>query len=210
MIDIFTFSREIFMNTFIPLERTFFDRDTVIVAQELLGKLIVRVIDENILVGSIVETEAYTVDDPACHAFRGVTTSNRALFGEAGHAYIYFIYGNHYCFNAVSYDSSSQKAGGVLIRAIEPLMGIPVMQQYRITNNVKNLTNGPGKLAQALHVTKQHYAIDLTRPGALYIAHPINPIQQVIYATTRIGITKGAEKLWRFYTVGNPFVSRLS
>ena len=190
-----------------PLKREFFNRDTIVVAQELLGKTMVRVINNKIITGIIVETEAYILDDAACHAFRGQTTANSALFGPAGYAYIYFIYGVYYCVNVVSY-SKKQGAGGILIRALEPTQGIDVMQVYRPADKIKNLTNGPGKLTQALAITKELYGHDITKKGDLFITQGVTVPEDLIYHTTRIGLSKAQETPWRFYIRNNPFVSK--
>lgn len=189
------------------LKRSFYQRNTIQIAQELLGKLLVRQIGKNTLAGIIVETEAYIRSDPACHAFRGKTESNQALFGPVGHTYIYFIYGNHFCVNVVAH-SKEQCAGGVLIRALEPVQGIELMQQHRKANTLKNLTNGPGKLAQALQITKELYGQDLTKQGPLYLSEGISISEKKICYTPRIGISKAQENLWRFYICDNDFVSR--
>lgn len=193
-------------NSLSPLDRTFYHHDTIQTAQDLLGKLVVRVLNNHILTGIIVETEAYIFDDPACHAYRGKTKSNAALFGPVGHAYIYFIYGNHYCLNVVSH-TKVQQAGGVLIRALQPVQGIEYMHMNRSTS-LKNLTNGPGKLTQALGITKKLYGHDLTENGPLYISEGIIVKPREIQASTRIGISQAQEKPWRFYIIDNPFVSR--
>lgn len=191
------------------LSRNFYERDTPLVAQELLGKKIIREISSgSYLEGIIVETEAYVAQDEACHAFKGKTNANRALFETVGHAYIYFIYGNHYCLNFVA-RSKSSCAGGVLIRALEPQSGIDSMQQYRNVDSLKNLTNGPGKLAQALHITKSLYGLDVTQRGPLYVTEGIKVASDLICATQRIGISKAKEKKWRFYICNNEFVSKI-
>lgn len=189
-----------------PITRAFYQRDTVIVARELLGKCIARRVGTTLMIAKIVETEAYRAhDDPACHGFKGITPRTQALFGPAGHAYIYFIYGNHFCFNATAHEDGY--AGGVLIRAVEPMCGIEIMQHNRPNIHGKQLTNGPGKLAQALQITKQFYGIDLTQAGSLYITHGETTPNSEIIASSRIGITKGAEHDWRFYIKNNPYVS---
>jgi DNA-3-methyladenine glycosylase len=187
------------------LSRSFFLRNTVDVAHDLLGKIVVREYRGQMLTGRIVETEAYTCLDEACHGFRGPTPRTQALFGPVGHAYIYFIYGMHYALNVVARDKHTA-AGGVLIRALEPLQGIEYMQKLRKLNKIKNLTNGPGKLAQALHITKTLYGTDLTHKGELYFMDDgFKP--EKIKATKRIGISKGQESLWRFIIPGNHFLS---
>ena len=168
-------------------------------AYDLIGKLIVRSVDNHCLIGRINETEAYSADDEACHAFRGKTQRNASLFGPVGHAYVYFIYGNHFCLNAVAYEPVVHKAGGVLIRSIIPLRGIDIMQKNRSSTLLKNLTNGPGKLAQALVINKQQDGIDLTVQEQLYIADD-NEFKDYenIRATPRIGLSKNKEVAWRF------------
>lgn len=192
-----------------PLPRTFFSRKTDQVARELLGKYIVRKIDHRVLIGKIVETEAYTGDDPASHAFIGKTPRTRALFETPGHAYIYFIYGNHYCLNIVAH--SKEHAGGVLIRALEPISGIEYMKKCRHVTDERQLTNGPGKLTQALHITKNLYGQDMTKKEDLFVGEII-PKEKTefvsIVATPRIGISKARDILWRFIIEGNPWLSR--
>lgn len=189
------------------LSRQFYQRDTTTVAHDLVGKQIVRMVDSIIMSGIIVETEAYLDDDPASHAYRGKTKANEALFGPVGHAYIYFIYGNHFCLNFVAHDKK-HKAGGVLIRALEPVVGIEVMQQLRKMQNIKNLTNGPGKLAQALHITKDLYGVDVTKEGQLFVTEGLEMPSKTVCHSKRIGISKAQEKEWRFYVCNNPFVSK--
>ena len=151
------------------LPRKFYQRDTVIVAKKLLGKKLVRKIGNKEISGIITETEAYRhEDDPASHAFRKITDRNKVMFGNVGISYVYFTYGMHYCFNIVA-KKSKVPAGAVLIRAIEPDKGIKKMQENRSLKDIKNLTNGPAKLTQALNITKEHYGIDLTRKSEIYI-----------------------------------------
>jgi DNA-3-methyladenine glycosylase len=152
----------------------------------------------------IVETEAYTADDPACHAFRGLTPRTAPLFGPTGHFYVYFIYGNHYCINVVS-RAVGIKAGGVLIRAVEPVAGIEIMQQLR--DKTDDITNGPGKLTQALAINKAHNGLEINNNDQLWLeAGP--QIKHKIAVSPRIGISQGTDKLLRFYIKGNRFVSR--
>lgn len=189
------------------LNRPFFTRDTVTVAKDLLGKIIIRKYEGTVLKGMIVETEAYTSNDPACHAFKGKTNRNCALFGEVGHAYVYFIYGNHYCLNFVA-RTNDMPAGGVLIRALEPINGIETIKKLRKTNNIHELTNGPGKLTQALAIDRSFNGIDITKKNDLYVIDaPLIPKNE-IGATSRIGITNGQDKLWRFIIKNNPFVPK--
>lgn len=195
------------------LPREFYRRDTVEVARALLGKMLVRVLDGNLLSGMIVETEAYTRDDPASHAYRGVTARNRVMFGEVGHAYVYFIYGNHYCLNVVA-KSRDAGAGAVLIRAVEPVQGIDMMRRNRSirdrdSSKMEMLANGPGKLTKAFGIDSRHNGLDLTAEGELYLTEGKGIDDQDIVATERIGISAGRDRLWRFIIRGNRFVSRV-
>jgi len=179
------------------LSREFYARNTVQVAKDLLGKTLVRKIGKKTVSGIITETEAYRHrDDPASHAFRSMTERNKAMFGEVGHAYVYFTYGMYYCVNAVA-KSKNFQAGAVLIRSLEPKDGIDVMIQNRKTDNISNLTNGPAKITIALGITKAHYGEDLVRSPHLYIADE-DKINGKISADSRIGIKHGTEKLWNF------------
>ena len=178
------------------LPRKFYEQDTVKVAKNLLGKRIVRKIGRQEISGIITETEAYRhKDDPASHAFRKITDRNKAMFGDVGMAYVYFTYGMYYCFNVVARNPRAA-AGAVLIRAIEPEKGIKVMQKNRKNDDIKNLTNGPAKLTQALEITKEHYGVDLTKHPKLFITEGIKP--KKISASTRIGIKEATEKMWNF------------
>lgn len=177
--------------------REFYARDTVDVAKDLLGKIIVRRIGKTVLCGMITETEAYRhEDDPASHAHRGMTERNKAMFGEVGRAYVYFTYGMHYCVNVVA-RNKYRKAGAVLIRSLEPQSGIKTMMENRGIHNIENLANGPAKLTCALNITKQHYGEDFVTSKSLYIINGID-IKQKIIAGPRIGIRKGTEKMWNF------------
>lgn len=191
------------------LKRSFYERDTALVAQELLGKIIVRVIDKDtILKGRIVETEAYMgMHDPASHAYGGKRIRNAPLYGPVGHAYVYFTYGMYYCLNFVS-RAKDIPAGGVLIRAVEPLEGIAYMEKKRHKHSTHGLTNGPGKLTQALSINKDLNGIDVTKEGPLYVLDvPEIPANQIV-TTKRIGISKAVDDLLRFYVEENQFVSK--
>jgi DNA-3-methyladenine glycosylase len=180
----------------------FYARSTVVVARDLLGNTLVRLIscDSNKtkrISGIIVETEAYGfTNDPASHAFRGLTFRNSAMFGDVGRAYIYFTYGSQFCVN-VSARSSKVKAGAVLIRALQPLEGIDEMKAFRKTDKILSLTSGPGKLSQALNIDRSLNGYDVTNPNSdLHIEYGINPA--LIVQTGRIGIRRGRGKKWRF------------
>ncbi|HXZ98624.1 MAG TPA: DNA-3-methyladenine glycosylase [Candidatus Acidoferrum sp.] len=191
----------------LPLRRAFYERNTVRVAKELLDKVLVRRLGATSLEGLIVETEAYRgYDDAASHAYRGPTRRNEVMFGEPGHAYVYFTYGMHYCLNVTT--EPAGQPGAVLIRAAQPIRGIGEMKKRRGTEHVKDLSNGPAKLTQAFYVTKALNGHDLTLGEKLYITEPAHPEPFSISAGTRIGIRAGAEKPWRFSIRGNPFVSK--
>jgi DNA-3-methyladenine glycosylase len=179
------------------LGRVFYARDTVTVARQLLGKMLVRKIGRKTISGIITETEAYRqADDPASHAYGGITDRNKAMFGQVGHAYVYFTYGMHYCVNAVA-KSERYRAGAVLIRAIKPHDGIDVMIRNRKTDNVSNLTNGPAKLTIALDITKNQYGVDLVNSKSLYITEGTK-IDQKIISSPRIGIKHATDRMWNF------------
>ena len=176
----------------------FYERDTVDVARDLLGKTLVRKIGNKIISGIITETEAYRYkDDPASHSFAGLTERNKAMFGPVGIAYVYFTYGMHYCMNVVARDDNYE-AGAVLIRALEPKEGVNFMVKQRKTDEISNLTNGPAKLTQALQITKKQYGEDLTKPSSLFIAYGIKIKESGIVKRPRIGIKKATDKLWNF------------
>ena len=177
-------------------------------ARHLLGCLLIRDIDGHHLVGRIVETEAYDQKDAASHSYRGITPRTEVMFGPPGHAYVYFTYGMHYCLNIVT--GQDGYGAAVLIRAIEPISGIKYMKLNRTnTPDVKQLTNGPAKLCQALSIDKNLNGHDLTKaPLRLKFLPSIN--QDQIIQTTRIGISRDEHRPWRFYIKGNSFVSKLS
>ena len=187
------------------LRRSFYTRDTVQVAQDLLGKILVRNIDGTTISGIIIETEAYRYkDDAASHSYGGMTERNRAMFGEVGRAYVYFTYGMHYCVNAVA-RSSNYSAGAVLIRSIFPRVGIEFMVKQRKTEDISNLVNGPAKLTQALKITKTDYGEDLTKRSSLYISDGLKIKKSQILSSPRIGIKKATDKLWNFKISKNVF-----
>ncbi|MGI0073833.1 MAG: DNA-3-methyladenine glycosylase [Nitrosotalea sp.] len=181
-----------------PIPRSFYKKDTVDVARDLLGKVLVRRINNKIVSGIIIETEAYRYkDDPASHTFGGKTERNSAMFGEVGRAYVYFTYGMHYCVNAVAKDNKSE-AGAVLIRSLFPKEGLDSMMKQRRTTIFSNLTNGPAKLTQALQISKDQYGEDLTRISNLYIVNGKKIKKSDIDVRPRIGIKKATDKLWNF------------
>jgi len=198
-----------------PLRRSFFSRDPRLVARELLGKLLIRRDGHLILAGRIVEAEAYLgLSDPGSHAYRGLTARNAVLFGPPGHAYIYFIYGNHFCTNISCQPSGNP--GCVLLRALEPVCGLDQMAALRSLtlpanprpSQLRLLTSGPGRLSQALAITRPaDNAKDLCSPASdLLIADDGSPTPTVL-ATPRINVTSAPLDQWRFAITGNPFVS---
>jgi DNA-3-methyladenine glycosylase len=191
-------------NGHLPLARSELPVDTASLARTLIGKLLVRELPEGVVSGRIVETEAYVVGDAAGHAFRGMTQRNSSLFLERGHAYVYLAYGASYMLNA-----SSEKPGigaGVLIRAIEPREGIPIMRRNRGVERLRDLARGPGRLAAALRVDRALDGLDLCREGPLWLAHGDDELGE-IGQSIRIGISRDADRLLRFYLRDSPFVS---
>ncbi|MCL2843082.1 MAG: DNA-3-methyladenine glycosylase [Oscillospiraceae bacterium] len=188
--------------------RAFFEQDTVTVARALLGKQLVRCTEDGqVTAGRIVETEAYCGRfDAACHSYKGKTERTKVMFGPKGHAYIYLIYGMYHCLNVTSGPPGEPE--GVLIRAIEPVEGIAVMEERRGTEKLKNLCSGPGKLTMAMGITRELGGIDLTQSPRLYLeAAPAPP---EIVAAKRINIDyagDAADHLWRFCVAGSHFVS---
>ena len=157
----FSIAQENEKTNHIPLERSFYERNTQVVAFELIGKILVLKENGMTLSGKIVETEAYFgTQDPASHAYRGVTPRNQVMFGAPGISYVYFTYGSHHCLNVVT--EKEDVAGAVLIRSLEPIDGVAIMRKRRGNVNEEQLTNGPGKLTQAFGITREHSGIDLT------------------------------------------------
>jgi DNA-3-methyladenine glycosylase len=182
---------------------------TVVLARYLVGKIVVRELSGVRLSGRIVETEAYPPRDPAAHHFRGPTLRNRSMFLSVGHAYIYFSYGNHFMLNVSA--EAPGVGGGVLIRALEPLEGIEQMARHRKTSRLLDLARGPGLLASALRIDRSLDATDLCAPGPLWLGamtgSRLSAPAALLGKSKRIGITRAAHRLLRFYLRGNPFVS---
>jgi DNA-3-methyladenine glycosylase len=179
--------------------------DTVELARQLIGMVVARATPEGVLSGRIVETEAYPMGDAAGHAYRGETARNRVLFGCRGHAYVYLAYGVSYMLNVSS--EATGLGAGVLIRALEPLEGIAAMQRNRRVQNLRDLARGPGRLAAALDIDLRLDGVDLCRVGPLWIARDAHEEALEIGTSTRIGLSKEASRLLRFYARGNRFVS---
>lgn len=187
-----------------PLARAELPEDTAALAHYLVGKLVVRALPEGIVSGRIVETEAYVAGDAAGHGYRGMTPRNRSLFLQRGHAYVYLAYGLSYMLNV-----SSETAGigtGVLIRALEPLEGVRVMRFHRGVERLRDLARGPGRLAAALRIDRSLDGLDLCREGPLWLARDDHKAGE-IGKSIRIGISKDADRLLRFYVRGSAFVS---
>lgn len=177
------------------LTREFYLQETVHVARECLGKILVHKTDEGIISGRIVETEAYLCDDPACHASRGMTRRNAMMFGEPGHAYVYFTYGFHYCMNLVTRAEGVGEA--VLLRALEPLECVDLMRRNRGKDDLHDLCSGPGKLTKALGIDSKLNGEDLLK-DKLYVIDDGTDVGEVI-SRPRIGIKVAIHEPWRFY-----------
>jgi len=197
---------------FVPLPESFYKPSAEMVAPRLLGHLLVRNTPHGPCGGAIVETEAYVRGDPACHGFIGKTARNRSLYGPPGHAYVYLIYGLHFCFNAVCHPEGSAEA--VLVRAIEVGFGEAFMRAHRPVKEQHQLTNGPAKLCAALEIGRQLDGISICDPTSpVFIArnpHHKNFLleKSPMVTTTRIGITQAAHLPLRFYLDASPYVSR--
>jgi DNA-3-methyladenine glycosylase len=188
------------------LRRSELPVNTIKLARFLIGKTLVHVSPQGRMSGRIVETEAYPIGDAAGHAFGGETPSRRSLFLERGHSYVYFTYGSCFMMNV-----SSEKDGigaGVLLRAVEPVEGIALMEQHRGTQRLLDLTRGPGRLAEAMDIDKRYDGVDLCAQGPLWLGAGFRRAG-AIGVSIRIGITREVHQLYRFYERGNPFVSGL-
>jgi DNA-3-methyladenine glycosylase len=193
----------------LKISHPFCEQPTVQVARQLLGKYLVRKHPDGITIGRIVETEAYVgPEDKACHAARGRTARTEVMFGPAGHAYVYFIYGFYYCLNIVTEERDFPSA--VLIRAVEPLDGVELMKARRRTEKLHNLASGPGKLCQAFAIDKSLNGADVCGK-VLYVENRGEPAPKIL-SRPRIGVDyagKWKHKPWRFLIRGSEFVSRL-
>lgn len=197
---------------FVPLPAKFFAPAADKVAEALLGHWLIRRESDGFSGGLIVETEAYLADDPACHAYRGRTARNASMFGPGGRAYVYFIYGNHWCFNAVCHREGVGEA--VLVRAIEPTFGLETMRHRRRVDRIRDVSNGPAKLCAALGLNREQDGVNLCdESGPVFLAK--NPKRKAdlkrlgpSVRTTRVGLTKAADWPLRFYLGGSEFVSR--
>ncbi|HEY5859289.1 MAG TPA: DNA-3-methyladenine glycosylase [Actinomycetota bacterium] len=189
------------------MPKAFYGRSACEVAPDLLGRTLVRRMpDGQRLAGRIVETEAYEPGDPASHGFRGITARNAAMFGPAGHLYVYFTYGNHWMLNAVTAEPSVGSA--VLLRALEPLEGLPVMAAARGRERSLDLCSGPGKLAQAMLVDGAFDGADLVRGSAIWIETGTPVPRDLVGTSVRVGVRVGLNRAWRYFVTDDPFVSR--
>jgi DNA-3-methyladenine glycosylase len=186
------------------LKRSELPTDTLELSRYLIGKTLVHDLPRMRLAGRIVETEAYPVGDAAGHAFGGLTPSRRSLYLPHGHAYVYFTYGSCFMMNVSSEVEGT--GAGVLVRAVEPLEGIPFMERRRGTTRLVDLTRGPGRLAQAMDIDKRYDGLNLCARGKLWLGDAVRPAGE-IGVSIRIGITRDVHQLFRFYERGNPFVS---
>lgn len=186
-----------------PLARADLPSDTVALARFLIGVVVVHELPDGVVAARIVETEAYLPDDPASHSFRGPTPRNAPMFAERGHAYVYLNYGMHWLFNV-----SSERAGvgaGVLVRAVEPLLGEALMRSRRPGRSGPDLTNGPGKLTRAMGIGPETSGLDLCAAGSLYLAQSGQILGQ-IGVSVRIGLSKALDKPLRFFERENHYV----
>jgi len=192
------------------LRRAELPSDTIELARFLIGKVVVHELPAGRVSGRIVETEAYPPGDPAGHHFRGPTPRIRSMYLEPGHAYVFFNYGAHFMLNVSGEPAGT--AGGILIRAVEPLEGVELMKKHRDCGDLLGLTRGPGRLAAAFKINRSHDGIDLCAENKLWLGvitgvGAQSDAQRAIGETVRIGITQAADHVLRFYESGNPFVS---
>jgi len=194
------------------LTRKFYIRPLLTVAKDLLGKVLIKKDGNIVLAARIIEVEAYDGKiDKAAHTYIGITKRNEIMFNEGGYLYVYFTYGAHFCCNIVT--GKQNHGTAVLIRAVEPLLGINIMIENRFGRDLKsekeiyNLTSGPGKVCKAFGIDKSHYGFDLTTSSIFIIDQP-KLKKNMIGISKRIGITKSAGLPWRFFEIGNPYLSK--
>ncbi|MFA5889417.1 MAG: DNA-3-methyladenine glycosylase [Actinomycetota bacterium] len=189
----------------LPLPREFFERSALEVARDVIGCLLVHDTDEGRVVGVVIEAEAYSQEDPASHAFRGRTPRNAPMFEAPGRAYVYFTYGMHYCFNAVT--DPEGRAGAVLLRAVEPIEGIDLMRARRAGVRDRDLARGPARLTQAFAIGREQNRADLIA-SPLFMCPGERLSNRAVEATPRIGLGRLQDgRPWRFAVRGSPWVS---
>ena len=189
------------------ISRELLRKSAVIVAEKLLGSFIYKVENGKVLSGRIVETEAYTFDDAACHASRGMTQRNKGMFDDGGHSYVYFTYGMHHCFNVVTNREGLGEA--VLVRALEPVEGIETMFERRLKAKKDiDLLSGPGKICQAFALTTNESGIDMLTSQEFYIVGADMKKSENIVTSSRVGISQNVDVQWRFFFDQNPYVSK--
>jgi len=191
-----------------PLPARFYQRETLTVARELLGKIIVRKTDNQVMTALIVETEAYIGDhDPASHSYNKITERNKVMYSDGGKVYVYFIYGNYYCFNIVT--GKKGEGNAVLIRAAQPLTGIEQMKKFRGSiNSIHDLTNGPSKLCMALGIDGSLYGEEVTKQGRVYVTRNRISGKIRVAISKRIGINAATDFPYRFFIKDNPYVTK--
>jgi DNA-3-methyladenine glycosylase len=189
------------------LSRSFFARPATVVAPELLGRVLVRILpDGTRLAARLVEVEAYEQGDPASHSYRGrPTPRTEVMFGPPGRLYVYFTYGQHFCSNVVT--GRNGRGSAVLLRAAEPLEGLEVMASHRGMDGARLLCSGPARLTQAFAIARADAGTDLVRDPSLFLLSGAPLAHRAIARSTRVGVTVGIERRWRFYERGSDFVS---
>jgi len=188
------------------LPRSFFERPATLVAPDLLGRVLARGRSPERVVGRIVEVEAYMEDDPASHSFRGRTARNETMFGPAGHLYVYFTYGMHFCSNVVT--GSVGEGSAVLLRALEPLEGLERMALRRGAADPRRLCAGPARLAEAFGITRDLNGADLVRGDEILLFAGEPTPRARVERTPRVGVRLAIDRRWRFLVRGDPFVSQ--
>ena len=188
-------------------DRSFLERNVQTVARQLLGSYLHRILGTEELIGRIVEVEAYHQSDPASHSYHGITERNKIMFGEAGFSYVYFTYGMHFCMNVVTGFPGTGEA--ILFRALEPISGTKGMfRRRKKAKNERDLLSGPAKICEALGIKREQNGIDLITSDELFLTRGSLNTAEKIGVTTRVGISVGVDKDWRFFIQDNPFVSK--
>jgi DNA-3-methyladenine glycosylase len=188
-----------------PLGRRFYARPPLVVARGLLGRWLVRRLDDSVLIGRIVECEAYQQDDAASHSFRGPTSRTDVMFGPPGRLYVYFTYGMHFCMNVVT--GRDGEGSAVLLRAVEPLHGLEKMVELRGVSRVLDLCRGPGRLTEALGISRSQNGADLVDGSEIFVASGRSIPGDRVGVSRRVGIRVATEQPWRLYERDSPFVS---